>query len=66
MGSRNALWVEVWGLHLGIKLAWDLQLNRVIFELGSEVVNIVNKGRTSIAFLQPLLEEFLFNLYQPD
>lgn len=38
LGSSTALWVELWALRLGIKLARQLHLHSVCFELDSEVV----------------------------
>lgn len=43
---------ELWGLWLGIKLARELLLSSVTFELHSHiVVNLVHKGSTTIASL---------------
>lgn len=48
---------ELWGLYLGIRLARELCLSPVIFEMDSQVV--VLKGVSSINSLQPLLSKVI-------
>lgn len=38
LGSCNLVWAELWTLRLGIKLARELSLNPVSFEMNSQVV----------------------------
>lgn len=67
LGSRNTVVAKLWGLWLGIKLARDLFLSSVIFELDSQVmVNMVHKGSTSIDPLMSLLESILSFLCLPN
>lgn len=67
LGSSTALWAELWALRLGIKLARQLHLHSVCFELDSEVVmRMVQTGKTSNLFMQPLLQEVISILHQQD
>lgn len=60
VGSANAVWAEMWGLRLGIKLACQLKLQRVVFEMDFEVVlKMVHSGSTNNVFLRSLLQEIL-------
>lgn len=66
LGLRNALWAELWGLHLGIKLARQLGLSWVIFKLDSKVVvDLINSGGSCLAYLQPLKQDILSLLRDP-
>lgn len=66
VGVGNALRAEIWGLQLGLKLAQQLQLRWVLFELDSDVlVRMINSGHASNARLQPLLLEIINTLHQP-
>lgn len=62
MRSGNALLAELWGLRLGIQMAMELNLSRVIFEMDSAVVvQMVKAGGTAFACYRPLLQE-IFSL----
>lgn len=66
LGSSNALWAELWGLRLGIKLASQLNLNWIVFELDSKVyVDMVNSCGSFNALLQLLMQEILLLLQRP-
>lgn len=66
VGFCNAIWAELWALRLGINLARELALSRVIFEMDSSVVvHMVHYGETPSCFLQPLLQEILSLLQLP-
>lgn len=66
VGSCNAVWAELWGLRRGIRLAQDLALRSVLFEMDSKVVvDMVLCGSTHISFLQPLLQEVVYLLRHP-
>lgn len=61
-GAGNALWAELWALRLGIKLARQLQLTNVAFEMDSlTVVNMVNSGGTENANFRPILKDILIS-----
>lgn len=67
LGFYNVIWSELWALRLGIILACDLCLTRVIFELDSSVVvHMVHTGTSSTCFLRPLLQEVVSFLKLPD
>lgn len=56
------LWAELWALRLGIKLARQLQLTNVAFEMDSlTVVNMVNSGGTENANFRPILKDILIS-----
>lgn len=56
LGTRNTFWAKLWGMYLGLKLAKELNLQHVEFELDSKiVVHLIKTGRTANAHLQPLL-----------
>lgn len=58
LGAGNALWAELWGLRLGIKLAKQIGLSWVIFEMDSQVVvDLIKSGGSTLAYLSPLLQE---------
>lgn len=51
---------KLWALHLGIRLAQELKLGWVVFEMDSQfIVNMVRSGQTPNAFLQPLLSQII-------
>lgn len=61
------MWAELWALRLGIRLAREMWLPRVIFEMDSlVVVNMVREGSTKVAHLRPLLHEIVDVLKQND
>lgn len=67
IGLGNALWAELWGIRLGIKLAKHLNLNHVDFELDSKVVtHLIKTGNTVNVHLQPLLQNIIQLLQHPD
>lgn len=67
LGAGNATWAKLWGLHLGVKLARELQLQNVLFEMDSlVVVNMVNAGRTENANFRPLVDTICSELRKPD
>lgn len=54
------------GSSLGIKLARQLNLCKAVFELDSKVVvDMVNKGCSDNAYLQPLLHDIIGMLRLP-
>lgn len=58
LGAGNALWVDLWGVCLGMRLARQLGLSWVIFEADSKVVtNMINSRHLSLPYLDPLLKE---------
>lgn len=38
LGACNAVWAKAWGLYLGVKLARNMELSSVVFELDSQVI----------------------------
>lgn len=66
LGSRNALWFEFWGMHLGIKLARQIVLSWVIFEFDSKVVvDMINSWGSHLAYLNTLTKEIISLLRNP-
>lgn len=66
MGSCNDVWAEIWALRLGIRLAQDLALPWVAFEMDSKVVvDMVHNKSTNISFLKPLHHEIISLLHLP-
>lgn len=66
IGSGNAVWAELWGHYLGIKLARQPGLHWVVFELDSMViVDMVNAEVTANASLRPLLQHISCMLRDP-
>lgn len=67
LGSCNTVTRGLWGLFLGIKLARELSLPFVIFEMDSHVmVNLVSKGSTHNVLVQLMLDDILRLLHLPD
>lgn len=67
IGIGNALWAELWAIRLGIKLAQQLQLQQVEFELDSKVVvHLILAGATANVHMQLLLHDIIHSLRQPD
>lgn len=67
MRNYNAIWAEFCGLLLGIRLARQLSLHTIIFELDSQVVvTSVQVRRSSVVPLTPILSEILNFLQLPD
>lgn len=63
VGSCNIVWAKLWVLRLGIRMAQDLDLLGVVFEMDSKViVDMVQYRFTHISFLKPLLQEDLSSL----
>lgn len=66
LGSGNAFWAELWGLRLGLNLARQLGLSWVIFELDLKVVvDMIHSGGSSLAYLNPLMQEITSLLRDP-
>lgn len=56
-----------WALRLGVRLARELHLSRVIFEMDSlVVVSMINDGKTKITHLRPLLQDIVDMLQHLD
>lgn len=56
----------MWGLLLGVRLARQLGLSWIVFELDSQVVvDTVRSGTTRLSYLNPLLQEILLLLQEP-
>ncbi|GAU38761.1 hypothetical protein TSUD_64920 [Trifolium subterraneum] len=67
IGSSNAIWAEMWVLRIGIRIAQNLLLPKVVFEMDSKViVNMVTSGHTNNAYLSPLLGEVVSLLQHPN
>lgn len=67
LSPYDALLAELHAFHLGLKVARDLALERVIFEIDSSVVvNIVARGSSTKLHIKSLLEEILSIICLPD
>lgn len=66
LGTKNAIWAELWELQLGINLAHQIGLSQVIFELHSKVVvDMINSGGSHLAYLNMLTQEIISLLRDP-
>jgi ribonuclease HI len=67
IGSSNAIWAEMWALRIGIRIAQNMSLPKVVFEMDSKViVNMVTSRHTNNAYLSPLLGEIIDLLQHPN
>jgi ribonuclease HI len=65
--SSNAIWAEMWALRIGIRIAQDMSLPKVVFEMDLKViVNMVTSGHTNNFYLSPLLSEIIDLLQHPN
>lgn len=63
LGACNAIWAELWGPYIGVKLAGSHGVKKVIFELDSQVVvQFIHLRCCSNVFQRPLLQEILLSL----
>lgn len=66
LSTCNALYAEMCGLLQGIKIAHEMALSQVVFEVDSLVVfEMINKGFTNLFFIKPLLKEVIHLLKLP-
>lgn len=66
IGYSNATWAEFWGLLLGVRLARELGLSLVQFEVDSQVVvSCAHAAHCSVAAFQPILKEMFSMLQLP-
>lgn len=67
LGPCNSIRAELWALRLAIKLARNLSLSPMQFELDSQVVvHMIRMGNSHNKFLQPLLLEVIELLNKSD
>lgn len=63
LGSATSVHAELWGLTLGLQLARQLGIQRLLVELDSKVVfTMVAVRRTHCAHLQPISDEALSSI----
>lgn len=67
LGSATSVLAELWGLTLGLRLARQLGVTRLLVELDSRTVcSMISARRTHCLNLQPVLDEALSLIQQQD